>query len=483
MLSAILLVLALIPGIAGAQDRSGATRHGSAVATTQASLATASAAATRPNIFLYNLDDLRDAVPQGIDPLQFMPKLRQWMSAGTRYRKNFVSDPACCPSRAAMMTGRYPHNNGVKLQTDGPVFDHPHSMACYLQQSGYSTYMDGQFLLSWPRTSLPPCFDRSTVIWAGYRDVAVSVDGVMGTASGYSTTYLGVRGRQYITHALSLGKPFLLYEAPHAPHWVNVTNPDGTTSKLADPEAKYSSATVGPCAGPAEADRSDKPPYVRNTNHTTAQAQRMCESQMRAIMTADDEFGATMQLLSDRAVLDKTLVIFTSDNGYMWGEHGRTEKFVPYEPAVRVPLYVRWPGHIPAATNRSRTVSNLDLLPTMLAAAGVAVPAGAPPLDGESLLVASSRTTMFSEYYLDSINGQMPTWKMVRTGTVKYVQNYDTSGKVTFREYYNLVNDPIENVNLLRDGTASNDPPASEITSLTSRLNAFAGCAGAACIR
>ena len=65
----------------------------------------------------------------------------------------------------------------------------------------------------------------------------------------------------------------------------------------------------------------------------------MCQSQLRAIMSADDQFAATMQLLSDRGVLDNTLVIFSSDNGYNWGEHGRWEKFVPYEPTIRVPLW------------------------------------------------------------------------------------------------------------------------------------------------
>src|SRR5690348_2629281 len=90
--------------------------------------AAAAAAAAQPNIFFYNLDDLRDALPGGLDPMQFMPKTRQWMASGTRYLNHFVADPACCPSRASLMTGRYPHNNGVRLQSQGPNFDGPHSM-------------------------------------------------------------------------------------------------------------------------------------------------------------------------------------------------------------------------------------------------------------------------------------------------------------------------------------------------------------------
>lgn len=233
--------------------------------------ATTAAAATAPNIVFFNLDDLRDAVPGNVDPMTFMPKTRQWMADGRRFPLHFVTDPSCCPSRAAMMTGRLPHNNGVRLQSQGPAFDAPHSMACYLRSAGYSTYLSGKFLTTWPKTTLPPCFDHSTVMWTGYQNVVSRVDGVAGTLTGYSTTALGVRGREYIADALGRGKPFLLYETPQAPHWVDVTNPDGTVTRRAVPEAKYASAPVPTCSAPVETDRSDKPPYVRWYDQTPAQ--------------------------------------------------------------------------------------------------------------------------------------------------------------------------------------------------------------------
>jgi N-acetylglucosamine-6-sulfatase len=446
----------------------------------------AAAADPRPNIFFYNLDDLRDAFPGAIDPLRFMPKTLSWMAAGRRYAQSFVVDPSCCPSRAAMMTGRYPHNNGVQDQQDGPLFDSAHSMGCYLRNAGYRTHLVGKFLTTWPRTTLPPCFQQSTVMWGGYSNVAVRVNGVAQTAPGYSTTYLGVRGREYITAHLRLDPatrpPFLLYEAPQAPHWTNITNANGTVSKLAVPDTPYASAPVGTCSGVPEADRSDKPAYVRTMNHTTAQAQAMCQSQMRAIMSADDQFAATMQQLSNAGLLANTLVILSSDNGFMWGEHGRWEKFVPYEPSIRVPLLVRWPTRIAAGTDNTRLVSYLDLLPTMLEAAGIALPTS-PPLDGESLLQPSRRTAMYSEYYVDGANPNIPSWRMIRTATTKYVHTYNAQGAVIAREYYNLANDPAENTNLLGDASTANDPPATTVSSLTSRLNAFATCVGAACVR
>jgi arylsulfatase A-like enzyme len=232
--------------------------NGDGVSATRAPVK-AAAAAAKPNIFVYNLDDLRDAFPGGIDPLQFMPKVRSWMAQGTRFTQSFVADPSCCPSRSSLMTGRYPHNNGVRAQQDGPKFDSAHSMACYLQNAGYATYEDGKFLTTWPRNKVPPCFSHSTVMWGGYNNVAVNVDGAGRTSSGYSTTYLGNQGRSYITQALAGTKPFLLYETPQAPHWVDVTRADGTKTQLAVPDTKYKSATVGTCSGVPEPDRSDKP--------------------------------------------------------------------------------------------------------------------------------------------------------------------------------------------------------------------------------
>ena len=299
---------------------------------------------------------------------------------------------------------------------------------------------------------------------------------------------LGVHGREYIAQALGAGKPFLLYETPQAPHWVDTTV-NGVATRLAIPDAPYRAAAVGMCSGVPGPNRGDKPPYVRRMNFTVDRGQAMCESQMRAIMTADDEFAATMQMLSDRNALANTLVIFTSDNGYMWAEHGRTEKFVPYEPSLRVPMLVRWPARVPSSTNSTRMVSNVDLLPTLLDAAGITRPAGSPPLDGESLLRPSTRTAVFAQYFADTANGQIngvptvPTWRMVRQGGVKYVQTYSAAGAVTFREYYDFRADPAENTNLLADGVAGNDPPTTEITRLTNLLNALSRCAGAGCVR
>jgi hypothetical protein len=104
-------------------------------------------------------------------------------------------------------------------------------------------------------------------------------------------------------------------------------------------------------------------------------------------------------------------------------------------------------------------------------------------MDGESLLQPSTRTSFFAEYKQDPANGFVTTWKMVRTRTDKYIQNYDSSGNVTFREYYNLTTDPAENTNTLGDANTANDPSAARITTLRNLLNSYAGCSGGACVK
>jgi len=131
-----------------------------------------------------------------------------------------------------------------------------------------------------------------------------------------------------------------------------------------------------------------------------------------------------------------------------------------------------------------RSVTLVDILPTLLQAAGVTRPANAPLLDGESLLAASRRTTVYDEYYRDDkANPNIPSWRMIRTRTDKYVDTYADAGTGPFQEYYDLVNDPAENTNLLGDSSTANDPPASRLATLRSEMATYATCSGGGCVR
>jgi N-acetylglucosamine-6-sulfatase len=432
----------------------------------------AAAAQTRPNILIVNTDDQR------FDTMSYLPKTRQWMAAGATYPQAQTAIPSCCPSRSDMFTGRYPHNNRVRLQSQANLLDQTTTMQYYLRQAGYRTAMAGKFLTSWPLGTAPPSFDRFATIAGGYNTYTANINGASRRISrtdaaprNYSTTWLADQLRGYLRgFEATDDTPWFAYYAPQAPHVVE-------PSDLAVPEPKYASTPVGPCLQPNEADRADKPAYVRWLSYDAAYYRALCESQLRTLLTVDDVMDEIFRQLSADGELADTLIVFTSDNGYLWGEHGRDKKFVPYLPSVRVPLLARWDGHIAAGTDNRLTV-NVDVAPTVLEAAGVPVPAGKPQLDGESLLRPSTRTAIFTEYFQDTANGAMWTWAALYDRQVHYVENTRPDGGIV-REYYNLATDPAENVNLLGDADRTNDPPAAAVSALSSRLAQLRTASGA----
>jgi arylsulfatase A-like enzyme len=425
-------------------------------------------------VLLINTDDQR------WDTMNLLPKTSAWMSSGTVLPNFSDAIPSCCPSRSAMFSGRYPQNDGVHIQSDGTALDMDHTLMAYLHGAGYHTAMAGKFLNPWPLTSAPPFFDAFTTIKAGYKSYQANVDGVLTsltttatTPRNYSTLFLADRLAGYIDgFETDDAAPWFAYYAPHAPHpaFRGITSP-------AVPEDRYATVPVT-CLRPNESNRSDKPRYVRNLTYDAAQYTLICESQARAILSIDDAVDELMSRLDADGELANTLVVFTSDNGYLWGEHGRVAKFVPYLPSNRVPLLIRWDGHVPAGRD-PRLASHVDLLPTILEAAGVVRRADAPALDGRSLLQPDTRPYLLTQYYADSANGKVPTWAALYDRRQHYIETFDAAGAVTFRELYDVTVDPAENVNLLYRNT--NPAVTARAATWSAALTLARGCAGVTC--
>ncbi|MCP4962078.1 MAG: sulfatase [Actinomycetia bacterium] len=417
-----------------------------------------------PNIIVINLDDARP------EALEVMPNVQQWLvDAGTSYVNAYVAVPSCCPSRAALMTGQYGHNNGQQDQST-PSMNEDESIQRYLFDAGYFTAHTGKYLHYFETDERAPNWDRWTYFRGGYYDVWVNVDGTVFQSPLISTDLTFDSAVAYLDSfdQLDDDRPFYIQVAPIAPHspWI--------------PEPKYADAPVpewDPSPAVGEADRSDKPPWVRYTDHSLEQGAINRTQQLRTLMTVDDQVEHLMQRLDDLGELDNTLVIFTSDNGFFWGEHGRRSKFLPYNEANEVPFVVRWPGSVDAGTTSSELVSHVDILPTVLAAAGVQA---GHVVDGRDILDPEFiRSDLLVEYWEDEANGNfIPTWASVRNEVRVYSEYYDESGEVVFVEYYDLVNDPWEMTNLLSDGNPENDPPVAAVSSL---LGDARTCTGASC--
>jgi arylsulfatase A-like enzyme len=216
--------------------------------------------------------------------------------------------------------------------------------------------------------------------------------------------------------------------------------------------------------------------FIQDQNDDAASIESVRVAMLRTLYSVDDLVGNVFANLQANGELSDTLAIFLSDNGYQWGEHGLDFKGYAYDDSVRVPMYMRWPGHVVAGATDNRLVGNIDVAPTVADAAG-----GLPimlPMDGRSMLnPAPTRSRILLEWY--ATNGGLG-WASIRTATSHYIEHYDLIDNQTikYREYYDLTNDPWEMNNLLGDGSAANDP---NTAALSAQLAQDRGCSGAAC--
>jgi arylsulfatase A-like enzyme len=426
--------------------------------------------AERPNVLIVITDDQR----QGLD---VMDSLRtQLQRRGRSYPNAYVTNPACCPSRASIMTGRYSHNHRVKTNFDQGKLDHRDTLQFYLQRNGYRTGYVGKFLNQWPLGQGPPFFHDWSLSSpspkdskARYYGGKVNVDGAIRTVPQYSTDFFGAQATKLLNRYERQDKrPWLLYVSPSAPHPPLI------------PARRYVNARVSPWSGnpgTREKDLSDKPSWVRNAESSKKSPQLMRALQYRMLMSVDDMAQRILTTLGELREYKDTLVFFISDNGYAWGEHGLTGKFIPYTEATHVPLLIRWPNHIEPGSNDNRLVANIDIAPTILQAAGV-VPDGAA-IDGKSLLDDTwTRTRLLLEGWKHSY-ADSPDWASTLTGSTQYTEYYSDNGGIASQEYYDLAQDRYQLRNLLGDDNSLNDPPAVPVMSL--QLEQDRQCSGANC--
>jgi arylsulfatase A-like enzyme len=420
----------------------------------------------RPNILLIVTDDQRDGT------MSMMPHVERWFGeAGTRYQNAFATTPVCCPARVSILSGLYAHNHGIHTNRERPdalAAAEPLMVQRALHDDGYRTALFGKYLNNWPNERDPANLDRwATTPFVAFGGEEWNVDGSVRTVSQNSTSFLGDLSVSFFRNReRDDARPWFLdlsFMAPHLPAKV---------------EPRYLDAVVPPLEPtPAmlETDRSDKPGYVRRRHlRSIDDIQGRRVPALRSLVAVDDQVDRLMRALDEMDELRNTLAIFVSDNGYLWGEHGRSKKAAPYLPAIEVPLFVRWPGHVSAGAIDTRLIGSLDIGATMFAAAGVEAPAD---LDGRNLL---DRTSRRARLLLESWRiSDEPTWSGVLTKTWIYVEYLsDRTEDVTFREYYSLRDDPYQLVNLLHDGDEANDP---DVARLSAMLGQLRSCAGAGC--
>ncbi len=377
-----------------------------------------------PNLVVLMTDDMRD------DDLRFMPNVQRLFGGqGVRFTNSFSPLPLCCPARASFLSGQYAHNHGVwsHLPPYGfAAFDDRSTLPVWLQRLGYHTTFLGKYLNGYGRQPQPDGGSSLRYVPPGWNDWRGAVDGAAieapeldGGTYRYFDTTLNDNGRlqphqgRYQTLLLSRGTqqsiragarspaPFFVWTsfvAPHVgrPHESDdprdVLRPDGSRDGF--PTAgrpKYVRGMfdeqITRIPGRTDEDVRGKPFFVRHSAPMTAEEQQAVLTAFRqrveALRVVDDEVAKIVATLDETGELDNTYVVFTSDNGFFLGEHRRRSgKILPYEPSLRVPLFLRGPG-IPAGETREDPFLTIDLGATLVQAAGGAVP---DQVDGVGML-------------------------------------------------------------------------------------------------
>jgi N-acetylglucosamine-6-sulfatase len=349
-------------------------------------------AAGRPNVVVIMSDD------QTTEEIRVMPKTRSMIgAAGVTFRNNVVTYALCCPSRATFLTGQYPHNHGVRSNAlpDGGYtrLDHTNTLPRWLQEAGYVTGHIGKYLNGYGEVdtlTIPPGYTEwyGSVGGLAYRYYNYKVN-ENGTLVSYGSNAGQYQSDVYTAKALSFirrrgpvaaagGKPFFLFVTYLAPHWGGPTEPGDPSLETPVPAPRHKGRFAGELLpkSPAfnEADMTDKPASLRTRAMLTAtQVREVGEAyrqRLESLLAVDEGVGRIIDALQDAGVLQNTLVIYTSDNGWFQGEHRvGFGKILPYEPAVKVPLLARGPGVVPGR-QVSAPVANIDLAPTIVTAAG-----------------------------------------------------------------------------------------------------------------
>ena len=422
----------------------------------------------RPNIIVILVDDMRwdEYSAAGHNYIQ-TPNIDRLAREGATFKNAFATTPLCSPSRASFLTGQYAHTNGIVDNTERN--ERSHQLETFPQQlhtSGYETAFLGKWHMG-NDDSKRPGFDY----WVSLKgqgeaiDPHLNINGERQVTKGYVTDILTDHSLQFITKQRA--GPFLLYLSHKALHPNLVQRDDGSTVAIgeggfipADRHKHLYDSAVFKRRPNANIPPLDKPALAREIkglpplSAETSTKENTIRERAEMLLAVDESLGKMMQALTDKGILDNTIIVFTSDHGYWYGEHCLDEeRRLAYEEAIRIPLLVRYPATIPSGAVLEQMTLSIDLAPTLIEMAGLTP---GTQLQGRSLLpllrgsAQDWRKSILIEYYSDKVFPRIENmgYKAVRTERYKYIHYIDLKG---MDELYDLRNDPYELMNSIND--------------------------------
>ncbi|HZA89724.1 MAG TPA: sulfatase [Solirubrobacterales bacterium] len=478
----------------------------------------------RPNIVVIVTDDQTLASLTSTTMPSTVGLMRQ---GGTEFTNAVATTPVCCPSRATLLTGQYAHNHGTLANTPGyaALRDKANTLPVWLGRAGYVTAHVGKYLNRYKASvddpaDVAPGWDewhtvldpaRKYVRYYGYR-----------LAENGELRRVGKRPRDYITRVINRravdmvreyapGRSPLYLQVDHrAPHTEAGVDSGGPCGGLVPPDPRDATAfATAPLPRPPsfdEEDVSDKPSFIRDLPRldptTTATIEQRYRCALASLLAVDRGVAKIVAALRRTKELDDTVVAFTSDNGFFFGEHRIPEqKTRPYEEALRVPLLIRVPdryrGGAPVVPLVQEPVANIDLAPTILDLAGARPCRSAGRcrvLDGRSLtglLRGDSEWPGDRAVLIEFDAGERARrakvcrYQGVRAADQVYVRHTAAADPATGLcepidevEHYGLAADPDQLDNLHPADTAAPASPAE--AQMQERLEELGECAGIA---
>jgi N-acetylglucosamine-6-sulfatase len=438
----------------------------------------------RPNIVVILVDDMRwDEFGAAGHNFIKTPNIDRIAREGAYFKNAFATTPLCSPSRACFLTGQYAHTNGIIDNTARNEQSHQlKTFPRLLNEKGYNTAFIGKWHMGNDDTRRPGFDHWVTLKGQGEAiDPSLNINGERQIVKGYVTDILVEHSIDFINQERD--QPFLLYLSHKALHPNKKQADDGSSTAVGNGgftpadrhKGMYADAiynrrlnnNIPPLDKPALARQiKDLPPLSEKTSTSDQTIRERSEM----LMAVDEGLGSILNVLSEKGILDNTIVVFASDHGYWYGEHCLDyERRLAYEEAIRIPLLIRFPPLISAGLEPDQTVLSIDMAPTLIDMAGVSPPSY---IQGKSLMPIlkntiqdSWRNAFLIEYYSDIVFPRISHmgYKAVRTDRYKYIQYEELEG---MDELYDLSNDPYELKNLINDASK-----VDELTKMKAELN------------
>lgn len=436
-----ILTLACLPGISDAQ--------------------TGKKLPERPNFVILISDDQRydqlSYADMPIIPELHTPNMDRLAHNGVYFRNAFVTSPVCAVSRASIATGMYASTHGMhhfNTPIDPGILEKSYS--ALLHQYGYRTGMLGKWGVGVAGTE--KYFDVFNA-WATQGSYFHDTD----TGRIHNSEWLSTEVRKFLT-SNNKNTPFCLtvcFKSPHHPYQPDQRDKN-LFSDVVIPKRKTDTPEAYQAMSAAVMEHSLNRWCYFDERKDEATKNSFEKNFLRCVMSLDRGIGQIYETLKELKLDKNTYVIFISDNGYLWGEHGLGGKWLLYEESIRVPFVITGPG-IPETMKGKKLndlALNIDIAPTIVNIAGVTIPA---EMQGKSLLpkLKGSNMPVRKDFFMEHVDvitvkdTPIPDSKGIRTTRWKYMRYSSVSPEV--EEMYDLKNDPSESHNLINDPVYSKE--------------------------